>query len=333
MNLYIISSPFQLACAIESSLQLDTNCIFWIFLGKTKKVNNLMISLCESYISKNKVHYLDYRKPVILLISKIKQLKILNQSYDFDKIFIGNLAEFSEKLIAININHKELWSLDDGAKTLVLNKTHCKETFKIKPINQKMSISNIVKNIIITVYSLRKYRIEKVNWFTIFDFVPNNNGKIVTHQLSYLKRKMNYIEVENSSNKEHIYFIGTNLINTGVIENADNYFQQLKTIIENYSKNIVIYVPHRLESKKDLLTISTLGFKIKEFDNIIEIAFLKNKIYPHTIISFYSTALYSLSKLFPKTRVEFIELNPQFIAPKFLENIEIVQKEYKSIFG
>lgn len=332
MNLYIISSPLQLVCAIESWLQLNKRGVFWIFLSKSAKANDFMQKLSKDYLEKEKVYYTGGPDPINPLIKKIVHLKYIKRSYKIQNLFIGNISEFSEKLCAININCERLWSLDDGAKTLVLKDFYTAQNGKINCFD-KTNINAFIKLLILKFFSLRTSKNIVVNWFTIFDFKPNNGGIIHTHRLSNFKKKINFIGRHDNSSENEIYFIGTNLINAGVLNNAENYFKLLGIIRKCYSNKKVFYIPHRLEDSSDISRIRELGFEIKEFDHIIEIAFLEMNIYPCTIASFYSTALYSISKLFPETKVDFFELDQNYISPKFISSTKIVEKEYKTVFG
>lgn len=332
MNLYIISSPFQLVCAMESLLQSKKKSIFWIYLGIPGKGNDLMLKLADEYLKNENVFYSIKTNPIILLINKIKFLKKINKTYKIENLFIGNLSEFSEKLCAVNIKCKKLWSLDDGAKTLVLKEFYTDKNKKIDCFGEK-KMNSLIKYLILKCFFLKASKEIDINWFTIFDFKPKNKGVLHVHELLNFKKQINFNGTFSSNNKNVVYFIGSNLINAGVISKAEDYLKSLHKIKSCYPEKKIIYMPHRFESLEVIDKIREFGFEIKELDHIIEIAFLEEEIYPYTIASFYSTALYSMSKLFPKANVDFFQIDKNYISSKFTNHVKTVEKEYKTFFG
>lgn len=334
MNMYIISSPLQMLCSIESFLNFkkEKN-LFYVFLGKSEKNNDFMKDLSKKYLPKEQIYFFEQKtNSVIILINKINKIKNINKNYKINNLFIGNISEFSEKVFAINIECNRLWSLDDGSKTLVLKDYYSKSNNKINCF-EKINLNSLVKSIILIFFSLKSSKVRVINWFTIFNFIPKNGGFIKNHQLLKFKKEINFKYHKSYNENDEVYFIGTNIINVGVIKNENYFIQLLSSIKNNYKNKKVYYIPHRFESSIHLKKISQLGFEIKEFDHIIEIAFLEKNIYPKTIASFYSTALYTLSKIFPETNVDFYEIDESYLAPKFILGTKIVEKEYKSIFG
>lgn len=288
-----------------------------------------MIDLSEKYLIQNNLVFIENSNPVLLLIEKIKKIKTINKNRRIENLFVGNIEEFSEKLCAININCSKLWSLDDGAKTLVLNEAYNQQE-QINCFKTKSSFP-LVKKILIKAFFLQSVKYKQINWFTIFNFKPKNGGSFMNHSLSKFKDLIGY-DGKYSENG-NIYFIGTNLINAGVIKKREYYFSALKEILSFYEKKEIVYIPHRKESKQDLLEVEKLGFTILHLNQIVEVAFLEKNIYPTTIASFFSTALYSLSNLFPKSNVNFFETNKDQINEGFISSTTTVEKEYKITFG
>lgn len=332
MNLYIISSPLQMVCALESLLQLKSKSVFILILGRSEKANEFMLKLSKDYLDKEKVYYTKKTSSISLLLEKIKLLKKFNKKYHFKNIFIGNISEFSEKVFAINIKSKKLWSLDDGSKTLVLKDYYAIHNNKIDCFD-KLNLNAVIKFVILKLFLLKSSKEIMINWFTVFNFIPKNGGIIQNHQLSEFKKEIKFNEHNRNDQSKDIYFIGTNLINVGVIKSEEIFFKLLSNIKKRYNNKKVYYIPHRFESAIHIERIAQIGFEIKEFNHIVEIAFLENNIYPKTIASFYSTALYTLSKIFPESKIDFYEIDESYLTSKFKLGTKTVEKEYKSIFG
>src|SRR5690606_5589915 len=103
-----------------------------------------------------------------------------------------------------------------------------------------------------------------------------------------------------------IYFIGTNLVGADVID-INTYSVLLEAVFKrNMQEGHIVYMPHRFENVDYLQDLfKCYSIEVIRPNNIIEIFFISNKIVPKKIISFYSTAIFSLKKIFPQTEVNF----------------------------
>ena len=136
------------------------------------------------------------------------------------------------------------------------------------------------------------------NFFTMFNLKSLPNQKIEINNFKYLKSK-----IHNNNLSDDIIFIGAKLSEIGLIK-EDYYLDILSKLLKKY-KNI-IYIPHREESFDKLAKIEKMGIKIKYLNLPIEL--IGTQTIPKKVISFYSTALISLKKIY-NIESSFIKLN------------------------
>ena len=71
-----------------------------------------------------------------------------------------------------------------------------------------------------------------------------------------------------------------------------------------------MYIPHRYENRYvEFSNIFDEDFKLHKIDIPIELYFLLNKIEPVYIISFFSTALFTLKKFFNNVNIEVVKFD------------------------
>lgn len=335
MNIFIISSPFQLISAIESRIgYFKEKSIFWLHLGGSDKENSFMKKIAAKHLDCEEVIFTPHKNSSYFLFQKILKIKWLKRNFPDARVFIGNIEEFSMKLCCCNLQPSETWLLDDGAKTIV-NKDLFDQPFSNIKCLELFNFSNIIKFILVKFFLLKTHCHANLNWFTIYNLNFKNQATVITHDFSSIRKKLlnnPQLEKKREASSKKIYFIGSNLINAGVLQNKSDYFDILKNIKNHYSNFSIHYIPHRFESVENVKYIEEMGFSILNFDNIIEISLLERNIYPEVIASFFSTALYSLNILYPKSQVDFFEVEEKLIAAPHKIKLKAVQKEYITRF-
>ena len=234
----------------------------------------------------------------------------------YENIFIGGFSTL-HKIILANLKYDEAYMIDDGTATLIAQKTIL-EYFKNMPLNYRE---------LRFLLSALKARIrKKVHFFTFFNLVNLHDEVIVTHRFEFLKKK--YLK-NDLVNNDKVYILGQNLVSEGMIE-KETYLFYINQIIQRYQSNNIIYIPHRSEGLiEEIKRFESPHFHMLQNDMPIEMFFLSKGIYPSTIVSFFSTALYTLSTIFPKSRVESF-LIPAEDIQKGNETIVICQNFLKS---
>ncbi|OOG79039.1 hypothetical protein, partial [Algoriphagus sp. A40] len=132
-------------------------------------------------------------------------------------------------------------------------------------------------------------------------------------------------------NNEVIFFIGSNLINAGVISSVSVYLTMLRKTFANFRDFKIVYLLHRHENP-EILKILKVDFDIEivSFVEPIEIVFSSLRLTNKKLVSFYSTALFTLNKLVD-CDVLMIKIPEKYLVDKYLDTTLRVQ-DYYSVF-
>jgi hypothetical protein len=152
-----------------------------------------------------------------------------------------------------------------------------------------------------------KYKIQQdINFFTIYDLKSLMHINVVRHNFPYLKQT----KLKECKKNNTIYLLGQNIVENGIIQ-EEVYLRYLQKILEKFEGKI-IYKPHRSEKITDnYYKLINEHFSIDE--NIsqgpIETSLIDNHVYPAVIISFFSSALFSLDKIFDEALIYAVKIN------------------------
>lgn len=263
-DIYIVETPLQLICAYE-------------IINKSKKEYILLLRC--SGVGRNdaqmefgaKLLRLKYRKifirPNSVYIDTIKELINFSDIIfsRFDRIYIGSYFSRFIMSIAKVIRSNKRFLLDDGVATLLAQK--------------KMAEKGVV-------YDLATF-------FNI-KLLPGQNK--ITHSFEKIRDNFNLDHTAKS------IFIGQILVERNFLT-LDEYV----ALVENAKSRVsgdFIYIPHRAESKKTTAEISKIkGINVEYSETCIELHLLTKGIYPENIFSSVSSAIFSLSAIFPNSKI------------------------------
>jgi len=306
ISVSIIASPLQLLNAVEA-----------INYFKTK--NNILILMYNSRLNSidhaQKLHLLnerDWNEIIFYDLGKItkkkrffKQVKLIKKlkKVYYDYLFCGDFGTIQQALMA-NLNVKNIYLLDDGTATIVTyNRLKEKNFFQRFSFSQKMKLFRYI------LANLNYKFKQNVNFFTIFNLKSLPHMKVIQHNFSHLKSSI-IKECKKSSN---IYILGQNYVAVGRMT-EEKYIEYLQKIIQRISKKYhgkIIYKPHRSE-------IVSNAYKSLVNENFfidgdisqgpIETSLIHNHIYPSVIVSFISSALFTLEKIFPDSKIYSIRI-------------------------
>jgi hypothetical protein len=263
-NIYLINSPQQYICLLE-------------YINK-ERIDLNDISLVVGYCSENtisqlkKLHCDFSKKNNIYFLSRLFNVKIFHLLLFFLKrlpkkniCIVGDYKYYL--FIAIYNNFKKVIFLDEGINLLSFN------------INENYNFD--------------------FEFYTMFN-ISYKKKKVENNSFKYLKSLFN-INKDLISNE--IAILGSPVADQDNLD-KELYFDFISRIINNYSDKKISFFPHRNESlykNKDILLKNNI--KIIKPDYPIEIFFLKEKTMPSLIIGFYSTALFSLTRIFHKNNL------------------------------
>jgi ABC-type molybdate transport system ATPase subunit len=149
--------------------------------------------------------------------------------------------------------------------------------------------------------------------------------KVLKHSFSYLKST----RLKECKHVNTIYLLGQNIAEVHWIT-KEKYLKYLEKISERF-KGKIIYKPHRSEEvtkEYELLIGDDFVIEKEISQGPIEMALLEKKIYPKIIISFFSSALFSLEKIFTDCEIYAVRIeNDDLVANQ--KSIEIVNECYE----
>lgn len=302
-HLFIIESPFQLLSALEASnyFKGEEN-VFVIKYSsyKTHSNNNEQLLLLKSEIDSGKIY--EILPSISTRLTNIKLLILIykiKKTYKFiDKVFLGEYRSWVQREFVNNLSPKKCYILDDGNVIIALQNDYIPTGKYYYFGNSHLSkISEQLQHFFWSklLFPFQKEKMFVWNLFTCFDLKANSSKQdIVKHSFQHLRKRgeskpiLNYV----------VFFFGGNLSELEILTREEEIFQieRIKFYFEN--KNIKLkYIPHRRESKEKLEIIKNqLNIDILIFSLPAEIEFIMMSYVPQFIASFFSTALYTVSR-------------------------------------
>jgi hypothetical protein len=226
------------------------------------------------------------------------------QNRDWHFLVSGEINSWWQNVIAANISYKERVIVDDGTMTVFDYHTRLNGGFTFKK-------SKRVKNLALKAMGLKSPSVqnEKIKIFTIFPLAPKENIKIEKNELTLFKRAISLDTPKLIENKcKSAAFIGQPLTKEGLISE-----QEYLDLISDFSKKFngkCIYFPHRSEDSGALKNIKNIkGVEVVKHNLPIEKAIGSNDSEYQAIGGIYSTALFTLHILCPKTPIYFYPIS------------------------
>lgn len=257
---------------------------------KLYNTNDIQIDIIKSSSNSKLLHYL-------------KLIKSL-QKYTYDYMFIGSYGSV-QNIICQNLKNNNIFLVDDGTMTLQIQK----EIYL-----KKQSLKDNIKALRYLFFGLKTSKLNKINFFTFLDLQPIQNESIIKNNFNYLKE---IFKCSNNSSLSSniIYIIGQPLYNHSNELTETSYIKYLKEIFLNYPNQVLYYIPHRSEKMSlNLHTYITTYAKIHTNQYPIEIELLLNNIPKPTIVTgFFSTALYTIKKMYQDIYVSSYQIEDKDI--------------------
>lgn len=309
-NIFIVLTPFQLICAQEAREEFcKEDCNHLIIIERRRKgtVEHTQIE-CELDKSWQLVtrHREQPKHNAFRILSRIKNtFKIIYlHGIKKGKVFLGDGRISWFRTLGRMLGTEVIW-LDDGAATINII-----SDFKSKGLVNEPN-SPIPK--LYTIFANDALKIK-------------SNGAIVKNNLRTLAKSR---RGDQTVAEGKAMFIGQWLSEQGVIDVGYEVALLAKTR-EFFCNWEIKYICHRHEDSKKLNEIGDF-FHVCSYKNSIERQLLKEKQVPELIISWYSTALFTLRELFPEARIVSIELPQSTIAIHQRKSIGNVYNVLKSL--
>lgn len=295
-NVFILGNPSQCIYVLESLFQFnlqEKNNLFIItsfHAGYVKQIielldikadkNIICLPLLVRFLWKLSL----VSRIISYLIAKYFFILVLKRTFVQERVFIGNIEDSWMQFVGSILKIKSIIALDDGNATL--------NTFeKLRKLDSNDFISyrsDLILNII-NLHPL-KIKLKNIQFFTIYHDVNNVSPliNIFPNYLAYL------IEINKNKTLDNtvIYIIGSPFIKLKMLSSSD-YFALLKRIVNENSNLKVKYIKHRAEENFQIASLEVLTLDVP-----IEIFLSNSQLLPHKIITFYSSAAITLTKIY-----------------------------------
>lgn len=303
-SVFVVCSPFQALCAIAAIRQLEIQeykMIAWLPIGNVR--NAQLINL----LKREGIPYKSFAHVNSLFLQFIKLLALKSKKQGFARLVVGDFRNYVEHYIGCLYikDGADVVYLDDGNITIDILKGTYEDPNKIKE-----------KKIMKRITFHRDLDIHK-NLLTIF-------GDIYNPQYNIKELKLETVIKTQALERKtaHVYIVGTNVDSfCKSLEIPENvYIHKLNHLIEGlraqYPDDEIVFIPHGREYKDyGQRLCKKHGCIFTRPEMMIELELLNRPNPPKAIYGYTSTALYTLKKIFPATRVvnilfEFSKDNP-----------------------
>lgn len=286
-NLAIVLSPFQLICAQEARekfCQGERNDLVIVdrrgpetpeYIQKQAELDggwNKVVRVAEP-------ERRGFRRFIIRL--KNTGILLIRLGMGKGKVFLGDPYLNWFRILGNIFGDEVVW-LDDGAASI-----NVIEKFERKGLLQGPNETT-------------------PKFFSVFsspDLERRTNGALMQNDLT-LKRQCR--NPKQTVSPKQAIFIGQWLSERSGVE-QDEELHTFATYLKEFPDWEFTYISHRHESPAKLAEIAKL-VPVKRFDRSIETALLESDTVPEMIVSWYSTALFTLKRLFPDVKVQAFQV-------------------------
>lgn len=292
-SVFIVSSPFQLLCAIAAIRQLELlRYEFYILLPNGDVRNNQVQLLLDEYkIPYKRLHNLN-RFYFWYYVAK----SFFCRKCEYYRLFIGDIRSFSQLYIGLGYvsDYSDVVALDDGNITISFLNDVISMPY---PPHHRYILSMISKK--------RKIFLPN-NLLTIFSDIPNQKYNIEQLDLSKVVKKDFFV----NSQKKGIFIVGTNVreLSRQLKISESVYIMKLENLMRelrlHYPEDTVYFMPHGRDNKNyGELLCQKYDCVFHRPMMMIELELLHMDNPPKAVFGYTSTALHTLKKIFPDTRV------------------------------
>jgi len=297
-TLFFVESPLQLLNAFEAQHFFNMKEYIYYIRLSNDMINDAQIM--------HLINILNIKHTTLIKINAKKKgitdyLKLMYYRYIFtltsqaDRILIGNFESKFCTLIMKKVPHNKIILLDDGARSIALQdrftSAYC--------------------------YDL----------FTMYEIIPLHKQHIYKNSYTYIQTRLKTLQLD----EKKIMFLGSKLSEAGIISEA-YYIALMQKISDYYVDKKIVYISHREEKKEKLQKIQHIpNIQIVTLEYPIELYGLYNKTMPHKVSSFYSTALYTLQKIYKLQAECFSFEYQQSLHKKSIDSVYAYYAKYMDI--
>lgn len=220
----------------------------------------------------------------------IYKLRYLARYYDsLDYVFIGDAGNPLMRHFANYSQPQNVVLLDDGVATIKYARWRSAGQWG-KGLRRSKKVNLTLKRKLL---GLRDSMPSAVTFFSVYNFNVIGSDRLVSNQLSCLRRRASELERCND-----IFFLGGPLVEAGILS-EEEYFWHLQKVCDHFKGSPVRYVVHRRENSERVKRIEdAFGWRGVLFDFPIEYQIACAGPHPKLLASFVSSALENCQKVF-----------------------------------
>lgn len=329
-NVFLIASPLQLLNAREAKLFFNLNsenCILILFESDEERTCTQMKNsiVVEEWHSIQIFNYHRNKNKVVRIFKQKAQVKnIISYVQTAGYIFIGEYRNLIMRYFVSGLPHKEAVLLDDGNITVEVAKYYSGHIDHIMSgISPMRRFKRYVRARMLGL-DVDETKIDNLGFFTVYNVEIPENNKVYRNTYTCLKSKSGKKPLTST-----VFFLGSSVVELGIVDKS-RYFDYMHKIIEYYSNQEVIYIPHRRENESKLNQLrKEFSFSLKRPELGIESELVLGDTLPMTIAAFQSSALTNIYVIFDDTlRLTSFYIKPRYIKSDQRTSIDIVYQDY-----
>lgn len=290
----VVETPLQLLCGYEAIKTNKGNYKLYIRLTNVGRNDSQLLAMSTFLGLKYTVIKAGVDSKISMTVALLKFVFYDLNIKKYDRLYLGSYFSNYQYVLSNFIRKDHLYYLDDGMATLLAGK--------------------IIKN--------------EANFFTFFNLSEKKGIYLERHSFEYLQK------MQSTADKSYrCYFIGQPFIDKNMIE-FEEYIGFIEKSIEEVGDKQLYYIPHRVERADTLEKISNLSDKIEiiETEECVELFFIKSTFKPEMILTCCSTAVYSLSLIFPHSKmVSFMPKDERITSLEHWDEVENLIAQIKKI--
>jgi hypothetical protein len=329
MNIFIIESPRQLLSAIEADYCFKDKKLFIVKYNSNKENCRQIKNIIEYFSLKGVV---EISSSILNAIANIRLL-ILMKKIDMrqvKRVFIGDYRSFHMRLFFNYFFFSESFCLEDGSIDIhILNSILLK-----KDLYGFIGLKGVVKSAFYKL-QLKALRLDKLDVdrnIGMFSSTLSTNEKIevIQHNYEYLRLVAQDGATCAGDPLDIVYIYGTPMHLIGFSLKVELIY--IKNMVEYYSdlNCDIVYIAHRRDSRKKLKALSgwsSVSVVINEFP--AEMQMIINPCKPSHIASIFSSALFSMLKVYNFKSSTLFTFEVELLNKKFQEEYRAIINFYK----
>lgn len=339
-NLYIVESPLQALCALETSLNKPEEThglVVKISNGRRERNDQQVLSIVHrrKWDSLSIIKDIEAKAfPWSLLFNELHTRKIIHQvktqfPKGISRLYLGEFRSVFMHRVKCALKIHEVFLLDDGTATLQLVRQYFSKGYFFP------------KNTLFFKSKIKRYLPNALHFRTLnFKRLNKRIGlSTVYHQINYAPIEPIYFsKIKDLFKRKQVidpslvYYYGSRYSELKIVSLAYelDFLSQIADFYKKQNKR-VIYFAHRYESSKKLdLIANQLGFEVSTPEQTAEVYLLESATLPLEIASAFSSLLINCTFLFPEIQQRSFKLSHNEISERFRSEIEMIYTYFQN---